>query len=191
MSTPPLSCGSPMSIAPPCPTRLGPGLAGCISQTTSSTAEPAIHSKPMQQSSAAIGGLAALGQARHRPGEEAAIVRGPMVVFATASGGGASGANNPPLSDADIRARAVRELLHLEGAVSKEALAAKEEEIRDRQRQREVDPDVEFTAHKPDVANPSPVSVPRAIANALHSGFEGARRLARDARFAPRTAWAM
>jgi len=144
----------------------------------------------MQQPNAAIGGLDALGRPHHRASVDALNVPRPMVVFSTASGEGASVPYNPAPYGDDIRARAVRELMAEGGAVSKEDLAEKEKEIHDRLYG--TNTNGEFTAHASEAAVTSfPVSVPRAIADALRSGIAGAQRAAREVGFAPRTAWAV
>jgi len=188
MSSPPLSCRQTVSISLPPSTRVAPGSAGCVRPATSRAVEPVIQATPTQRSDAAIGGLRALGQPRVRASADAAAVPRPRVVYSTTSEGGTSGAYNPPPYGPEIRARAVRELLDKEGAVSREALRAKEQEIHDRLSKNNSR--AEFATHSPEAAGASlPVSVPRAIANALHSGIEGARRVAQQARFAPRAAW--
>lgn len=180
-----------MSLVPRFSTRVGFGSLGDTSLMTScAKAAPEIHPTPLQQPTGAIGGLAALGQPRSSAREISATVSGPMVAYSSAAGDGASGKLNPPLYGSSIRKRAIEELLEKEGGVSREALAAKEEELA--ARQRPVEPTAECTAHAPEaVVLSSPVSVPRKIANALQSGIEGARRLAQGTGRGYRPAWAV
>jgi hypothetical protein len=179
-----------MSTILPSSTHGAPRTNGYVDPAVSIAAEPAIHSTPKAKPNAAIGALGTLGQPRRRASADAQGVSRPIVVFSAASGDAASGPYNPAPYGAEVRARAVRELMAGGTAISKEDLAAKEEEIHNRQNK--TDPNAQFTTHAPEAAvSSSTVSVPRAIAHALHAGLEGARHVVREAGFAPRTAWAV
>ena len=180
-----------MSMAIPSLTRLGLGSAGCANSAATGATQPATHSQIPQRSSSAVDGLAALGPSPRRAVGESVIARGPMVVFSETSHDGTSRTPTPARYGDAIRRLAIQELLDEQGAVSKEDLAEREEKIHKR-RQRPTGSEAELRTHAPEaVVTSSPVSVPRAIVNALQSGLAGAQRAAREVRFAPPTAWAV